>query len=108
MNGLIWWLVYQLPWQFQAVLVLIAAGAILWGIGMVFGWGVVRKIAAPVIGLAAVLVFWNKSKQEGYGQRVAEEKEALDKAEDLVAEKRTEIHALPDDELDRRSDRWIK
>jgi hypothetical protein len=107
MNGIVSWLVFQLPWQFQALIVLALALGILWCIHFV-NPPLARKLLVPIIGAAAVLVFWNKSKQEGYGQRVAEEKEALDKADDLVAEKRTEIRTLPDDELDRRSDRWIK
>lgn len=107
MNGIVSWLIFQLPWQFQAVIVLAVAAGIWWVIYLI-NPALARKLIVPIIGAAAVLVFWNKSKQEGYGQRVAEEKEALDKAEDVVVEKRTEIRDLPDDELDRRVDRWTK
>lgn len=108
MSGFIWWLIYGLDWRLQALIVLLVAGAIMWMVGVVFGWAAVRKVAAPIIGLAAVLVFWNKSKQEGYGQRVAEEQKAKDEASDFAADKRDEVKDLPADQLDDRFSRWEK
>jgi hypothetical protein len=108
MDGIISWLIYQLPWQFQAVIVIAIATGLLFLIGMVFGWSVVKKIALPVIGFVAALVFWNKSRQDGYNARREEEDQARDKASDFAADKREEVAKLPEDQLEERVSRWEK
>ncbi len=100
------WLVYHLPWYWQAVLALIAWAAISVVAGMLFGWKVARAMLWPAVALIAAFAVYRRAQQEGYGQRLDEEQKAQDKAEAVVEEKRQDIQSLPDDKLDERIDRW--
>lgn len=102
------WIFYSLPWFVQALLLAIPIAIVFYFAVLIFGWQRVRPFVLPVLGGLAALGFATKLKQDGYADRKAEEKDALDKAEEVVTEKRTEIRDLPDDELDRRLDRWEK
>lgn len=108
MDGIVSWFIYSLPWQLQATLVIAIAAGLLVLIGIVFGWEVVKKIWPAIVGIAGVLVFWNKSKQEGYNVRKDEEEKARDEASDFAADLRGDVQKLPPNKLDERVSRWEK
>lgn len=72
------------------------------------GWNRVKGWIVPVIGFLAVAGAATKIRQSGYADRKQQERDALKKAEVIVEKKRDEIKAVPDDELDRRVDKWVK
>jgi hypothetical protein len=106
-------LLYGIPWWFQVILLAIIVGvptylvaAMIWGTEAVNRQ--VLRLLVPIIGLLVAIGLLSRSRQQGYNDRRAEEEKALDAAEDFVEDKRDEVQKLPDVELDRRSDRWIK
>ncbi len=108
MDRLWTFLIYGLPAEVQAIiLVLIALGALAL-IGMSFGWNVVRQIALPVLGAIGAVALASKIRQQGYTDRRAEEEKALDKAEEIVDDERKEVERLPDVELDQQVDKWTR
>lgn len=44
----------------------------------------------------------------GRADRIREEREAEKAAEKTVADTRIDVHTMPDDQLDRETDRWTK
>ena len=110
MNWLIDALVYKLWWPLQvgglafmlAVLFLLAV--------RIFGWERVRpwvlKLWLPLAILLAAFGLTRKAQQQGYTDRRAEEEKALDHAEDLVDEKRTDIANDSDAQSNERFERW--
>ncbi len=102
------WLIWQLDWKFQAAILAIVLGVpILLLSFMLFGVkATLEKVALPLVGVLVVLGLASKLRQDGYRQRAAEDQKAVDRAEEIVDDKRDDVHKLPDEELDKRVDRW--
>lgn len=104
----IWdWFWYQVPFwvQFFVILGIVGVPVLLIGM-MVFGVKPTIQVIGTIIGVAAIIAAASKFRQEGYRQRLDEEDKALDKAGEVVDEKRDEIERLPETEVDKRLDRW--
>lgn len=104
------WLLYQLPWWVQAVVLLIVVGVPIFLLAaFLFGLkAAIRFVAGPVVAVIGLLAFASKLRQQGYNDRRAEEEKALDHAEDIAQEERDEAHRLPDVELDEKVDKWSR
>lgn len=102
------WLIYQIPWQVQVSILLMLALVGLYFIGRIFGWGVAKQIALPVLGVLAAIGIVSRAGQQGYGARKEQEQQADDQARGEFNEIHRKNEALPDDALDRKNAPWIK
>lgn len=102
------WLIYGIPAEVQIIALLLVAAVVLYVLGRILGWERVRGWVLPVAGAIGALGLASKLRQAGYQDRRAEEEKALDKAEEIVDEKRDEIQRLPDQEVDDRLDKWTR
>jgi hypothetical protein len=100
------WLIYGIPAEVQIITLLLVAAVVLYVLGRILGWERVRGWILPVAGVIGALGFASKLRQKGYADRRAEEEKALDKAEEIVDDKRDEINALPPEKRDERFERW--
>lgn len=106
---MIWnFILFQIPWPVQIGIVAVVAAAILYAIGRVFGWGVARQIAMPVLAVLGAIGLISRARQQGYKARTDEEHGAEEWAENVVVEKRDDLRSLPDDKLAARTDKWTK
>lgn len=100
-------LVYSIPFWLQ---VLILAGIIgvpsYLVVRMIWGAEVANRLMVPFLLVLGAIGAGSKARQSGYQDRRAEEEKALDKAEDFAEDKRHEIDALPDAELNDRLKKW--
>lgn len=104
----IWsFLLYAIPWWVQAIVLAVILGVPTYLIvAMIWGREAANRALLTIIGAAAVAGAASRLRQQGYTDRRAEEEKALDAAEDFVDDKRHEIDTLPDNELDKRLDKW--
>lgn len=106
MNWLWSFLIYGLPWWVQLAIVAVPVLLGFYVAVRVFGWDRVKMWIAPALVLLAALGLASKNRQQGYTDRRAEEEKALDHAEDLVDEKRTDIANDSDAQSNKRFERW--
>lgn len=102
------WLIFGVPWPVQVFIILLIALAILYMVGRVFGWGVVKQLALPVLAVVGAIGLYSRARQEGFNARKAEEDKAEEWAENVVVEKHDELRKLPDDALHERTDKWSR
>lgn len=92
--------------QFIGVVLIVAAG---FAVAVaLLGWERVKGFLLPVLGLLAVFGYRAHLQQSGYNDRRAEEEKALDKAEEIVEDERSEVKTLPDVEVDEEIDKWTR
>lgn len=101
-------LIYQIPFWLQMLLLAVPVAALFWFAVGIFGWNRVKGWIIPALALIGAAGALSRAQQKGYADRKRQEQDALKKAEVIVEKKRDEIKALPDDDLNRRSDRWVK
>lgn len=102
------WLIFGVPWQIQVGALALLALVGLYLVGRVFGWGVARQIAMPVLAVLGAIGLISRAQQQGYKARTDEEHKVEEWAENVVVEKRNEVRELPDDKLHARTDKWSK
>lgn len=102
------WLIFGVPWQIQVFGLAVLVGLLALAAGHLFGWGVVKKAAIPVLAVFGAIGLLSRAQQKGYGARKDEEDKAEEWAENVVVEKRQEAQGLPDDHLDERVDKWSR
>jgi len=100
------WLLIHLPWWAWAIAILAVWCALAFAVGSLFGWKYARWMIWPAIFIVGLVAVALRERQAGYRQREAEDQKAIERAEEIVDDKRDEVHKLPDDELDKRLDRW--
>ncbi len=101
-------LFYHLPVWLQLTILAIPVAVAFWFAIQVFGWEKVRGWILPVLGVLAALGLLSRSRQQGYADRKVEEGIAEKKAETVVDKTRTDVQALPDDQLDEKVDKWSR
>lgn len=102
------WLIFGIPWEIQMTFLGALALATLCVVGRVFGWGVVRQVALPVLGVLAAVGLASRAQQKGYEARKVEEDQAEKRADEVVEKTRADVNALPETELNKETDRWSK
>jgi methylthioribose-1-phosphate isomerase len=108
MNGVWDFLFYHLPWWLQISLLAIPVVIAFAFAIQIFGWEKVRGFIAPALAVLAALGLLSRARQQGYGDRQAQEKQAEDKAKQTVDDTRKDTQALPDAKLDKEVDRWSR
>ena len=110
MMDAVWsFILYSLPWYVQVVLLAVCVGLPAYLIiAAVFGRAAANQLLLPIAGAIAALGFASKLQQDGYQDRRAEEEKALDKAEEIVVDKREEVQRMPDQEVRDETDRWSR
>jgi hypothetical protein len=103
----------SIPWPLQLLaLVLVIGLPVLLIAGSAWGWPAVldflKRWGAPILGVLAAIGLLSRSRQQGYADRKVEEKEALDRANQVVEKERTEVNRLPDADVDKEIDRWSR
>lgn len=106
----IWnFLLYVVPWYWQAAIIALILGVPAYLIALaIWGREVANKTIVGILIAAAALGGASKLRQQGYKDRIVEEEKALDRAEEIVDDKRDEIERLPDEEVDKRLDKWTR
>jgi hypothetical protein len=102
-------LLYSIPWYWQAAIILVVFGVPIYLIAVaIWGHEVANKTIIGIIITAAAIGGASRLRQQGYKDRIDQEQKAQERAEEIVDDKRDEIERLPDDELDKRLDKWTK
>jgi hypothetical protein len=108
MNWLWDWLFYGIPFWVQVGILAVPVLIGFYIAVRLLGWERVRGwIPAALIALTAIGAL-SRTRQQGYADRKRQEDVALDKAEKVVVEERTEVTALPDKQLDDEVDKWSR
>lgn len=102
------WLLYSLPWQWQAALIAVPVGIIFLVVGNLIGWDKVRGFILPAIAAIGALALLSRARQQGYTDRKKQEGQAQAKAEKTVEQQRREADGATDEQLDREIDRWSR
>lgn len=102
------WLIFGIPWPVQITIFVVLALAVLYAIGRIFGWGVARQIALPVLGVIGALGLLSRSGQQGYAARKDEEQAAEQKANQVADQAHINAQAMTNDQLAKETDRWSR
>lgn len=106
---MIWdFLINRVPWGLQVAVLAIIALVVLYLLVRIFGFERVKGWIGPVLAVIGAVGLLQRSRQQGYADRVAQEDAAQQRANDVVVKEREDVRKLPDAELDRRLDRWSK
>lgn len=108
MSGIWNWLFYSLPWWGQITIVAIPVAVGFWFAIQIFGWMRVRAFIAPALAVLAALGLLSRARQQGYGDRQAQEKAAEDKAVKTVEQERADAQAMDDADLNKEIDKWSR
>lgn len=109
MDWLYTFLFYTLPWWAQIAILAAIIGVPVYLIAaMLFGVRVANRYIVYGVLLLVTLGAASRWRQQGYKQRLDEEEKALDKAEQIVVEKRQEVQQLPDGKLNQKVDKWTR
>lgn len=87
------WLIYQVPWWMWAGLALLLYAAGLYVAAAFFGWQRVRPFALPVIAVIGAIAMLQRSRQQGWEDKVKKDLKAADKLIDRAAETRRRAEA---------------
>lgn len=101
-------LIYQIPWWLQIILLAVPVAALFWFAVGIFGWNRVKGWIIPALALIGAAGALSRAQQSGYADRKQQEQDALKKAEVIVEKKRDEVKAMPDDKLDSNFNRWTR
>lgn len=102
-------LFYSLPWYWQVALLALLVGVPGYFLArMILGPERANRLLLPILGALAALGFASKIRQSGYNDRRAEEEKALDHAEEIVEDERTDVQKLPDVEVNKEIDEWTR
>lgn len=103
------WLIDQIPWWVQMIILAAVVGLpTLLVAFMIWGPKAVLRAVLPVLGVILTLGLASRFRQAGYRDRKLEEDRAADRAEKTVDKARADVKALPDDKLDKETDRWTR
>lgn len=105
------WIVDHLPWWAYWLATIFAALATLpmWWPIATWLWALLPNWARLlIVGALAVLTAYAAGRNRGSANERARAREAGVKAEQRREEKHNEIEALPDADLDRRLNRWLR
>lgn len=106
---MIWnFIIDQIPWYVQTGFLAVVALAVLYMCVRIFGWERVRSWIAPVLAVLAAIGLLQRSRQQGYADRQAQEKQAEDKAIKTVDTQRADTQAMSDEKLDSEVDKWSR
>lgn len=101
MSDWLWSIIWGLlPW-WGWLLIGLGAAVVVYRL---LGW----KGALAVIATTAGVVAYSRGARRGVEVERAKQERAEQHARDVIIEKREEVRDLPDDELDRRLNRWDK
>lgn len=106
---MIWdFIFYHIPFWLQVTLLAIPVAVAFWFAIQIFGWEKVRGWIAPALAVLAALGLLSRARQQGYGDRQVQEKQA----DTQVTTEFDKIHkvdeGLSDKELDKKNAPWLK
>jgi uncharacterized membrane protein YdjX (TVP38/TMEM64 family) len=99
---------YQMPWQVTALIVLVVWAAIAILVGSLFGWKYGRMILWPALIIGTAIAFILRARQAGYADRKAEEQGAVDKAVDDFKQHEADVDKKPIDQIDKENSKWLR
>lgn len=101
-------LFYAIDWRIQAL----ALGCIFIvayvAVRLFFGETWANRILPALIAALVASGAATRLRQAGWRDRLAEEERALEMAKNVEDRIENEVHAMPDDKLDREIDRWSR